>query len=109
MGLERIILLLKETAAKQVLDIYLAVTSQELFDKAFMIMSQLRDKGLKVDSDFCSKSLKGQLRAAQKKGARYVAIVGDDEISQESVMLKCMEDGAQTKIKISDLERKIKE
>jgi len=103
LGIERMLLCLGQSSLKPSLDVFVAVTSSELKKAAFEILNSLRESGLSADYDYCQKSLKGQLRFAQKKGASYVIIVGDDELKEGCVLLKDMEKGTQKKVNIGDL------
>lgn len=103
LGIERMLLCLGQSSLKQSLDVFIAVTSSNLKKEAFKILNSLREAGLACDYDYCQKSLKAQLRFAQKKGADYVIIVGDDELKEGCVLLKDMEKGIQKKVNIGDL------
>lgn len=103
LGVERILLCLGKSSLKPALDVFIAVTSDELKKPAFKILNSLREAGLVCDYDYCQKSLKGQLRFAQKSGARHVVIVGDDEYKQGYLLLKDMEKRSQKQVKLGDL------
>jgi len=62
-------------------------------------LQQLRDEGLSSDLDYCGKSLKGQMRSAQKKGSRIVVILGEDEVAENAVLIKDMNKSIQKKVK----------
>ncbi|MFH1504746.1 MAG: histidine--tRNA ligase [Candidatus Omnitrophota bacterium] len=107
LGLERILLALDKPKFVPVVDVFVAVSGQKLLKSGFDILRRLREQGINSDYDYCAKSLKGQLRFAQKKGARFVVIVGEDELKEKSVMLKNMEKSTQEKVKIEELIYKI--
>lgn len=103
LGLERIFLLLKGSDFKQRIDIFVAVTGKPLLNEGFNILGELRRAGYSCDCDYCGKSLKGQLRFAQKRGARFSIIIGEDELKEDSVLLKDMDNSTQEKVKTKDL------
>ena len=102
LGLERILLVLDEAVNEPKIDVFVAAGS-DLLKIAFDIVRSLREKGISCDYDYCAKSLKGQLRFAQKKGARFVVIVGEDELRQGCVVLKDMQNRTQEQIKTEEL------
>lgn len=109
LGIERVMLLLPETDNRwQSLDVFIASTSALLNQEAFKISKILREQNFTCDIDYCQRSLKSQLRFALKNNAKFVAILGDDEWKDGSVMLKDMQKSTQEKIKIEDLASKIK-
>ncbi|MCF7908834.1 MAG: histidine--tRNA ligase [Candidatus Omnitrophica bacterium] len=103
LGVERILLALDKKDDQPKVDVFIAIAGEDLREPAFKILNSLRKEGIISDYDYCQKSLKGQLRFAQKNGARYVVIVGDDEFKQGCVLLKDMEKGSQKQVKIGDL------
>ncbi len=99
LGLERVLLALGEKKKEEKLDVFVAITNQELFTLGANILQQLRDEGLSSDLDYCGKSLKGQMRSAQKKGSRIVVILGEDEVAENAVLIKDMNKSIQKKVK----------
>jgi histidyl-tRNA synthetase len=64
--------------------------------------------GIASDMDFQNKSLKAQMRQANKKNAKFVAILGEDELAKGTIMLRNMATGEQREIKISEFIDEIK-
>jgi len=108
LGLERILLTLGEERKEEKLDVFIAVTNQELLTLGVSISSELRAEGLSCDLDYCAKSLKGQMRSAQKKGSRMVVILGEEEVKENALLLKDMDNSTQEKIKREDLILEVK-
>ena len=71
--------------------------------KVFDILNQCRCAGIYTVANYGEKSLKSQLRYAQKNGAKVVIIVGEEELKGNFVTLKDMEKSTQSKVKMSDL------
>ena len=109
LGVERIILALGESqksaliGAKEKLDVFVALAQEGLFGLGFDILAQLRQAGLACDFDYCDKSLKGQMRFAQKKGAKIVVLLAESEIKENMLLIKDMEKATQKRIKKEDL------
>ncbi|MBX3045032.1 MAG: histidine--tRNA ligase [Candidatus Kapabacteria bacterium] len=103
MGIERLILILEALGIMQEAtgdcDIYLICTSDSIYDNALTIAEQLRASGYKVYSDLQRRSFKAQMREADKLSAKYCVIIGEDEISKNSVKIKNMSTGEQADIK----------
>ena len=73
-----------------------------------LLLATLRQRGIASDTDYEGRSLKGALRRANDLSARYVLIIGEDELKKGVVMLKDMVSGEQKEIKIEEVVDKIK-
>jgi histidyl-tRNA synthetase len=79
-GVERMSLAAGElTTPAQALDLYVAVAKPEAGGRAFQLTRTARRAGLRAQQELGHRSLKGQLRQADRLGARFVAILGADE------------------------------
>ncbi len=96
MGIERLIMLL-DAFDKQydepAPEYYIACQSEECREMCFKLMRALRDKGLSAETDFMGRSVKSQLKFADKLGAKYVVVIGKSELSDGTVTVKRMSDG----------------
>ncbi len=114
MGIERLLLTLEEEGIAieepNRIDVFIASMGDEAALAAASIATQLRSCGAKVDIDHMSKKLKGQMKYANKIGARYTMILGDDELTRGIATLKTMETGEQQEVKleVSELLKSIK-
>ena len=93
-GIERILLALDEDEAAVGRDAFLAVAGDGLRRRALVLAGELRRAGLSAEVDLAGRSLKGQLKHADRVGARSVAILEDDG----SVQLRDMESGEQRSV-----------
>jgi histidyl-tRNA synthetase len=75
--------------------LYLAIAQPTLLGEGFRFVQQLRERGVAALMDYDGKSLKAQLREADKSQCRLVAILGETELAQRSMTLKDLERGAQ--------------
>lgn len=89
-GVERLLLITPETAAPSGVQIFIAPLGEEARREAIRISHQLNREGVKTMIDYEGRSLKAQLRRANKYGARYVLIIGEDELKQGTVTWRDM-------------------
>jgi histidyl-tRNA synthetase len=94
-GVERMLLASGELPiAPDVVDLFVALAVADRGRSAFELANDARHAGLSAQMELAGRSLKGQLKHADRIGARYVAIIGD----QERVSLRNMESGEQSEI-----------
>ncbi|MDA0873835.1 MAG: histidine--tRNA ligase [Bacteroidetes bacterium] len=110
-GMERILL---ACAAEQVampaeprVDVFIVALGDASAAWAFAEAGRLRGSGLKVAYDMKGRSMKAQMREANRQRARFVAIVGDDELVQGVVQLKDMDGGNQETVSPSAIAGRI--
>ena len=106
-GLERLMLLLKEKSdnIKTDTDIYVIPSTEEYISSSLVIADRLRNKlGIKVISETLRRSLKSQMREANKVNAQFVVIIGQEGVSEGEVLIKNMSDGSQTNASIETIE-----
>ena len=101
-GIERILLLINEENFKEhkpVPDIYLICLEKKVIPASLNIAKKLRLKGLNIVSDPLRRSMKAQMRDANKLRARYVLILGESELKDNTIIFKNLESGKQESIK----------
>ena len=79
-------------------DVFVAHLGTEALVPAFGLTQLLRRNGVKADSDHNLRSLKAQLRFADKLGVRFLLIVGGDELARGNVKIKDMAQGLESEI-----------
>ena len=84
-------------------DLFIIPLGESAKVQALTIASELRAKGKKVEIAFGDRALKGAMKGADKSGAMHVIVLGESEISTETVLLKEMKSGAETSVKINSL------
>ncbi len=96
-GLERLLLLLdacgiviKEPSP---CDIYIASLGESAQIKSTAMVCELRKSGIYAENDTMGRSLKAQMKYADKIGAKYSMVIGDDEIANNKANVKNMENG----------------
>ena len=106
-GIERLLLVLEaqngEFEKKNERDIYIGAIGQKGLVKGQGIAYRLRQAGVKAECDSVGRSVKAQMKYANKIGAAYSVIFGDNEIDNDLVKLKNMETGEEEEVKVSAL------
>ncbi len=107
-GLERIIMTLEseniEIPRFDYIDLYVGAMGADERIEAFKIINDLRAKGIKCDCDHMNRSVKASMKYANKIGARFTVILGENELQSGMAKLKRMEDGEQFEINLKNLE-----
>ncbi|WP_136514735.1 histidine--tRNA ligase [Geomonas edaphica] len=98
MGVERVALLLAEKDFSRRPDLFIAALGDEAHSEAFRLMSALQRLGLAVEIDYEGKSLKSQMRRADKFSSRFTLIIGGDELARGTAPLKNMDVGNQAEV-----------
>jgi histidyl-tRNA synthetase len=103
-GLERIALMLpQELSLSAVPRVYVAAFGSQAADVGFALLDELRRAGIHGDMDFRAASLKAHLRQADRLGALYSVLLGDDEVAKGSATIRNMQTKEQENFLLSDL------
>ncbi len=106
-GIERLLILMENTDAPFPDEdkplIYIAGLDEKSRAAAFGAVTQLRLKGVRAELDHMSRSVKAQFKYADKLGVKYVAAIGENELSSGEVNIKNMKDGTQEKVKLENI------
>ncbi|MGE5591886.1 MAG: histidine--tRNA ligase [Bacillota bacterium] len=107
MGLERVLLTLEEMGLtlppQPPLDAFVATIGDAARNAALPLAARLRRAGLSAELDVLGRSLKAQMKYADRLGARYVVILGDDELAQGEAQVKDMAGSEQHQVPLEDL------
>lgn len=107
-GLERLFLVLDSRnllpEPKTVPHLYLAALGERAANVVFPLCIKLREAGWIVDTDLQGRSLKAQLKSADKVGAVLAGVIGDDEYEKEQILIRKMASSEQELIPLMDLE-----
>ena len=98
MGLERLILVMERNGCDfqqpAPCDIYIGSMGEKASSEAFRLVSRLRrDFGIHAECDLVGRSVKAQMKYANKIGARFSAILGENELEQQKLVVKNMASG----------------
>ena len=109
MGIERVLMLMEaenvQLPDERPTDLYIATMGEKAYDMAFKMAYDLRLKGYKAEIDHMGRGVKAQFKYADKIKAKYVVVIGDNEIESGVVSLKNMQDGTQTTVKADEIEK----
>jgi histidyl-tRNA synthetase len=107
LGLDRLLLALREEEVAlpgQVgLACFVVSIGPEATDVGDRLVDELRNRGIPAATMFEDRSLKAQLRVADRLGAAYAVILGEREVAAETAVLKSLADGEQEEIPIGDV------
>jgi histidyl-tRNA synthetase len=109
-GEDRLVMILEEARPDRfqpVVDVFLATMGEAAGQHAGALAAELRAQGFSVERS-ADKKLKRALEVANKSGARYALIVGDDEVNSGTYSLKDMASGEQMKLTRTELAARIK-
>ena len=106
MGIERLLLVMEAVGVpfpeERRPDIYIAPMGARAGREATALCTSLREEGFVALTDLCSRSLKAQMKYANKLGAAYTVVLGDSELDAGRAQLKNMETGEETEVTLPD-------
>ena len=101
-GIERIIYFLEkegvELPAEKPVELYVGILGQEAKARAYQIVTKLRHAGVIVETDYMNRSVKAQMKYANKIGAKNTVILGENELAENKAVVKNMESHDQTEV-----------
>ena len=102
MGITRLIQALRDEDLvpefKTGCDVYIAPLGEKASLPAFVLVQELKKFGIAAETDICGRSLKAQMKYADKAGASFVIVVGDDEIEKNCAELRNMANGERAQV-----------
>ena len=111
-GLERLLLALENQNLlpdkNRSVDAYVVALGEKAQAEAFKLVMDLRDAGLSAAIDYAGRSMKAQMKQANKLNAKYAVILGDDEIAEGAALIRSMADSSQEKVAFDAVIEKIK-
>lgn len=113
MGLERVLMVLEEEGLVPELatgiQVYVCHDGPPWEDEALRLLDFLRGAGLRAEGDLLGRSLRAQLRAASRSGARWAVLVGVPEVPRGQVVLRDLQVGEQRLVPAEQLPRVLQE
>ncbi len=106
MGIERIVLLQEKAQPEgfqKEVDVFIAHLGEEARKAAFPLAFNLRAKGVSVEMNYGSNSLKSQMKRADKLGANFTFILGEDELNKGVVKVRDMQKSAEQDMNIDEV------
>ena len=113
MGIERLMLVLENSNAElpegKKCDIYIAPMGDSASINATAICNALRIDGFEAQTDICGRGLKAQMKYADKIGAKFTLVLGDNELESGKASLKNMADSDTKEISLNDISNELYE
>ena len=106
MGIERLLLVMEKQGCDFITpkkcDLYFATMGDAALEKAMSVARELREYGYHVEYDLMERGLKAQMKYANKIGAAFTVVIGDNELADGKVKVKEMESGKETPLPLDD-------
>lgn len=113
MGIERLMMVLSAQNAEPpeapTCDLFIATLGENALLKASNLCRLLRDEGYKVQTDICGRGLKAQMKYADKIGAKFTLVLGDNEVESGKAVLKNMSNSAEKEIALGEIAEELGE
>ena len=103
LGVERVIIALNLDAQPPKPEYFIVTHGDEARKFAVELIRQLRAEGISADMSHNPKSMKAQMKLANRIGARYTIIIGEDELSSQKVKVRDMESGEEKLLSVGEL------
>jgi histidyl-tRNA synthetase len=112
-GMERLVIAVEKEGVfdtiEDRMDVFIAVADEAAKSPAINLLYALRNAKVKTEMDYMGRSLKGQLKYANKRGFKYTIFIGSTELESGQVIVKNMESGEQEDVKLSELVDRLSE
>ena len=106
-GIERLLMVMEQTGveipAAPVPTVYIAGMDADCRKKAFALAAALRENGVNAEIDLMERSVKAQFKYADKIGAKYVVVIGGNELAEGKANVKCMANGESEAVAFDDM------
>ena len=106
LGIERLLALMDEQKIEieepETCDLYIASIGEKAKVKSFNMVSQIRQSSLYAECDIVGRSLRAQMKYADKIGVKFSIVIGDDEVNSDTALLKNMKTGEKVQISIGE-------
>lgn len=113
MSLERLLAALQaegiELPIEKKIDCYLVTLGEEAKDYSVGLLNELRKAGFSAERDYLDRKVKGQFKAADRLQAKFVAILGEDELKENKINVKSQETGEQKQVNLDHLAAALKD
>jgi len=101
-GVERMLLAAASRETEPALDLFFVTLAPEARVPAMRLAGALRSEGVSCDLDFGGRGAKGQFKQADRSGASFAAILGEDELSRATIKLRDMSSGEEREVGVAD-------
>jgi histidyl-tRNA synthetase len=112
MGIERALILMEKQGVvfpePETVDLYIAPMGENAKSLAISLLSKARQSGFSATTDYVGRGLKAQMKYANKIGAKYTVVLGDNEVETGKAVLKNMTTGEGEEIALCQLQDKLR-
>lgn len=106
MGIERLLLVMEKQQCDYLMpkrcDIYFATMGEAALEKAMLLAKNLREYGYRAEYDVIGRGIKAQMKYANKIGALFTMVIGDNELNEGTAKLRDMESGKEIPLNLED-------
>jgi len=102
-GMERILMIINDANTKENIKIFIVGLGDSVRPVVAKLTNDLRHNNLSSECDMLRRSMRAQMREANKLGAKYAIIIGENELQQNQVQLKDLVSGKQKTIDMSSI------
>ncbi|MCX8009665.1 MAG: His/Gly/Thr/Pro-type tRNA ligase C-terminal domain-containing protein, partial [Ignavibacteria bacterium] len=105
-GMERLILAAGAEVSSNVptLDCFICILKNDIKEAVFQLVTQLRNLNISCEIDLLDRSLKAQMREANRQNAKYVLIIGENEFTNKKAVCKDLATGEQFELEWNEIE-----
>lgn len=107
LGIERLLMLMEERGVEipqpEPIKAFIAVMGENAKKFGIKLLRDLRNQGIKAEMDTLERNVKGQFKYADRLGAKYTVVIGDNELEEGSVSIKEMATSQQREVKLENL------
>ncbi|HAR4548814.1 TPA: histidine--tRNA ligase [Staphylococcus aureus] len=107
LSIERLLLALEEEGIEldieENLDLFIVTMGDQADRYAVKLLNHLRHNGIKVDKDYLQRKIKGQMKQADRLGAKFTIVIGDQELENNKIDVKNMTTGESETIELDAL------
>ena len=111
-GMERLVMSLKDRGQGSGVRgqglVFIILMGNKAEKAAIPLIKRLRSSGIRIERDYGNKSIKAQMKRADKLGAGFVLILGDNELASGNIIIKNMQSGEQENIPLNKVEERVK-
>ena len=107
-GVERVMASRGEAPLSAQKSVFLASLAPACNETAFNLMQDLRQAGVRTEGGLFDKNAKGQMKQANRCGAAYALILGEDELAKNEITLKDLTSGEQKQIPLASIVQEVK-
>ena len=107
-GIERLLLASSSDNKFRNIQIYIVGIGNDVRPTMINLAEELRSNDIRTSFDYLRRSIKAQMREANKLGAQYAIIIGEDELKDKSVIIKDLSTSNQEKITLDSVQKHMK-